>query len=73
VGYDATLEGGLFNRSSVYTIPGADINRLTLQNKFGLVLIFHSFYIEYYHTGLTEEFKTSLYHKTGGIQIGFGF
>ena len=73
VGYDATLEGGLFNRSSVYTISGRDINRLTLQNKFGLVLIFHSLYIEYFHTGLTQEFKTSLYHKTGGIQIGFGF
>jgi len=73
VGYDATLQGGLFNHSSVYTIPNGDLNRFTLQNKFGIVLIFHSLYLEYYRTGLTEEFKTSIYHRTGGLQIGFGF
>ncbi len=73
VGYDCTLQGGVLNHSSVYTIAGSEINRLTLQNKFGIVLIFQSLYLEYYRTGLTEEFKTSLYHRTGGIQIGFGF
>ncbi len=73
VGYDATLQGGFFNHSSVYTISNGDLNRLTLQNKFGLVLLLHSMYLEYYRTGLTEEFKTSIYHRTGGIQIGFGF
>jgi lipid A 3-O-deacylase len=73
IGYDATLQGGVFNHTSVYTIAGADINRFTLQNKFGIVLIFPSCYLEYYHTGLTEEFFTSIYHRTGGIQIGFGF
>lgn len=73
VGYDATLQGGVFNHSSVYTIDAADINRFTLQYKFGLVLIFRSLYLEYYRTGITEEFKTSIYHRTGGLQIGFGF
>jgi len=73
VGYDATLQGGVFNHSSVYTIDTGDINRLTLQDKFGLVLIFRSLYLEYYRTGMTEEFKTSIYHRTGGLQIGFGF
>ncbi len=73
VAYDATLQGGLFNHSSVYTIPNAEISRLTLQNKFGLVLLFRSLYLEYYRTGLTEEFYTSIYHRTGGLQIGFGF
>jgi lipid A 3-O-deacylase len=73
IGYDATLQGGVFDRSSVYTIPGSELNRLTIQNKFGIVLIFKSLYLEYYRTGLTEEFKTSLYHRTGGLQIGFGF
>lgn len=73
VAYDATLQGGVFNHSSVYTIAKSDINRFTLQNKFGFVLIFRSLYLEYYRTGLTEEFDTSLYHRTGGLQIGFGF
>jgi lipid A 3-O-deacylase len=73
VGYDATLQGGLLNQSSVYTIANADLERLTLQNKFGIVLIFHSLYLEYYRTGITEEFRTGIYHRTGGLQIGFGF
>jgi lipid A 3-O-deacylase len=73
VGYDATLQGGLLNHSSVYTIAASDLNRVTIQNKFGIVLIFHSLYLEYYRTGLTEEFKTSIYHRTGGLQVGFGF
>jgi lipid A 3-O-deacylase len=73
IGYDATLQGGIFNHSSVYSIAGSELNRLTVQNKFGFVLIFQSLYLEYYRTGITEEFKTSLYHRTGGIQIGFGF
>ncbi len=73
VGYDATLQGGVFNHSSVYTIDDENINRFTLQDKFGLVLVFRSLYLEYYRTGTTEEFKTSIYHRTGGLQIGFGF
>ena len=73
VGYDATLQGGIFNHSSSYTIANGNLSRFTLQNKFGIVLIFHSIYLEYYRTGLTEEFKTSIYHRTGGLQIGFGF
>jgi len=71
--YDATLQGGLLNRSSVYTIDASDVSRLTLQDKFGFVLLFRSLYLEYYRTGSTEEFKTSIYHRTGGLQIGFGF
>jgi lipid A 3-O-deacylase len=73
IAFDATLQGGAFNHSSVYTIGSSEINRLTLQNKFGFVIIFRSVYLEYYRTGLTQEFDTSHYHRTGGLQIGFGF
>ena len=73
VAYDATLQGGVFNHTSVYTIPASQVSRLTLQNKFGLVLIFRGLYLEYYRTGSTEEFTTSSDHRTGGLQIGFGF
>lgn len=73
VGYDATLQGGLFDHSSPYTIPASQIDRLTFQNKFGIVLILKKLYLEYFQTSLTKEFSTSVYHRTGGIQIGFGF
>ncbi len=73
IGYDATLQGGLFDRSSVYTIPNKDINRITFVNRWGIVLIFKRLYVEYYQSGPTQEFSTSVYHKSGGLQIGFGF
>jgi lipid A 3-O-deacylase len=73
VGYDATLQGGLFDRSSPYTIPVSQVNRLTFQNKLGLVLVLKKLYLEYYQTSLTKEFSSSVYHRTGGIQVGFGF
>jgi hypothetical protein len=73
IGYDATLQGGLFHRSSVYTIPERDINRITFVNRWGMVIILKSFYLEYYQSGPTKEFSTSAFHKSGGLQIGFGF
>jgi len=73
VGYDATLDGGVFNHSSPYIIPEEDINHFTIQYKAGLVLIFKRLYLEYYQTGISKEFTTSVYHKTGGLEVGFGF
>ena len=73
VGYDATLEGPLFNHTSPYTIPVTDIRRLTFQYKYGMVLSRKDFYIEYFQTELTPEFTSYVFHRTGGIQVGFGF
>jgi hypothetical protein len=73
VGYDATLQGGIFDHSSPYTISGSDMERLTFQNKYGIIVIFRRLYLEYYQTNLTKEFRTGAYHGTGGLQIGFGF
>jgi lipid A 3-O-deacylase len=65
--------GGLFNHSSPYTISAGNINRVTIQNRIGVVLILKNCYFEYYQTGLTAEFHSSIYHRTGGVQVGFGF
>jgi lipid A 3-O-deacylase len=73
VGYDATLQGGVFDHTSPYTISTADVERVVFQHRYGLVLVFKSLYLEYYQTANTIEFKTSVYHHTGGLQIGFGF
>ena len=73
VGYDATLQGGLFNHTSPYTIAGKDINRINLMNRWGFVLIFKSVYLEYFQSRNTPEFTPILAHRSGGLQIGFGF
>lgn len=71
IGYDASLQGGLFNKTSRYTIPDSDIERITLQNNFGIIMQWRSLYLEYSRVLLTREFSTSKSHKWGGFRIGF--
>jgi lipid A 3-O-deacylase len=71
VGYDATLQGGLFVRESPYTIADSNLNRLTLQQNYGIVLQFKRLYFEYSRAEITKEFRTGDYHKWGGFRIGF--
>lgn len=71
IGYDATLQGGIFNRKSVYTIANSDLERFTFQNNFGIVLQAGRFYFEYTETLLTREISTANSHDWGGIRIGY--
>jgi len=71
IGYDATLQGGIFNRKSPYTIANSDVQRLKIQQNYGIVLQFKRLYFEYARSELTKEFRTGDYHKWGGFRIGF--
>lgn len=71
VGYDATLQGGLINDKSPYTIPGSDIERFTAQHNFGIVLQTGRFYFEYTVTVQTREISTIDPHKWGGFRLGY--
>ena len=73
VGYDAALQGGIFNRSSPYTIPGKDVSRTTFQAKWGLVAQIWKIYFEYNRAYLTQEFRTGKSHKWGGLRMGYSF
>lgn len=70
IGYDATLQGGLFNNKSVYTINDSDIKRFTAQNNYGIVLQYQGIYLEYSRCLSTREFNSGIAHKWGGIRIG---
>lgn len=71
VGYDATLQGGIFNRESPYTIANSDIERVTFQTNFGIIMQYKAVYLEYSRSELSKEFKTGNFHKWGGFRIGF--
>lgn len=71
VGYDASLQGGLFNTSSPYTIPSSDIERIVLQSYFGLIIKYRGLYLEYSRAVITREFSTGHSHKWGGFRVGF--
>lgn len=71
VGYDATLQGGVFNRRSPYTISNLDISRLVFQGNAGLVIKINTIQLEYFQTFLSKEFVTGNYHVWGGVRIGW--
>jgi hypothetical protein len=69
VGYDATLQGGLFTNSA-YTLSSSDLSRLTFQNNFGVVFSVKKIYLEYFQSVLTKEFESGRFHSWGGLRIG---
>ena len=71
IGYDATLQGGLFDKTSPYTIAAGDINRFTFENRFGFVVNYQGIYLEYFQSVLSNEFSTGKMHVWGGVQIAF--
>ncbi|MBO0589874.1 lipid A deacylase LpxR family protein [Cellulophaga sp. E16_2] len=73
IGYDATLQGGLFNRKSPYTISSGNIERFTGQLNYGIVLKTKTLYFEYTRSVITKEFEEADAYKWGGIKIGATF
>ncbi len=73
VGYNATLQGGLFNRNSPYTISAAAVERVTAQFDFGLLLQTRVLYFEYTRSFITREFESGHASAWGGVNIGFTF
>jgi hypothetical protein len=71
IGYDATLQGGLFHRSSPYTVDSRNLERLNTQFNYGIVLKTKTLYLEYTRSIISKEFNTGETAKWGGIRIGF--
>ncbi len=69
-GYDATLQGGLFNRSSPYTIPARDMRRLVYGERYGLVYRGRRMSLEFFRARSSAEFAGGSSHATGGISVG---
>ena len=68
--YDATLQGGIFNHKSPYTISTKDITRITFEDEAGITFQYHLIYLEYFQHFITKEFNSGNYHRWGGIRIG---
>ncbi|MEO7309710.1 MAG: lipid A deacylase LpxR family protein [Chitinophagaceae bacterium] len=73
IGYDATLQGGVFNRRSPYTIPASQIERITFQANAGIVVTIGKLNVEYCQSYLTREFNTGNYHRWAGLKFGLLF
>jgi hypothetical protein len=72
VGYDATLEGGLFNRTSIYTLKGSDLYRLTYSGTLGITLSYAGIRLDVEQFLLSPEFHGGAWHKWVHIGVTFG-
>ncbi|MEO5572439.1 MAG: lipid A deacylase LpxR family protein [Bacteroidia bacterium] len=73
IGYDATLQGGMFNNTSPYKLSSKEITRFTFEDETGITLQLKNIYLEYFQHYITKEFETGLYHRWGGIRMGIAF
>jgi lipid A 3-O-deacylase len=73
IGYDASLQGGIFNHRSPYIISSRDINRIVFQNNAGMVVKINRLNLEYFQSYLSQEFRSKGSHHWGGIRIGYSF
>ncbi len=67
--YNATMQGGMFNKNSIYTIPSKDIKRVVGIAYVGIVLAYKRVSVEYTKAYLSPEFNNGLSHGWGHCNI----
>ncbi|TDE52714.1 lipid A-modifier LpxR family protein [Flavobacterium sp. GT3P67] len=73
VGYNATLEGLMFNDKSAYTIDHSDVKRVLFEFNAGFNMTICDFLsLKYAHFGRSREFEGGKsFHNWGAVTIGF--
>jgi lipid A 3-O-deacylase len=71
IGYDATLQGGLFNKSSDYTLSSSDISRLVYQGSAGITIVYSGVRLDIEQFILSPEFTDGMWHKW--VHLAFTF
>lgn len=73
VGYNGLLQGGIFNEENPYKLKSDEIERLVLRNNAGVVLTYGRYFLEYFYSFQSREFKSGDMHSWGGFKLGVGF
>ncbi len=73
VGYNATLQGGMFNDKSPYVIPATQVSRLVAETSAGVALYYGNFGVELENIYNSPEFKGAYDFRYGRISLLFGF
>ena len=69
VGYDATMQGGVFNRHSPYTLPDAQIMRTVARVDVGFAVDRGGWVFEFTRTFLSREFRAGRSHQWAELSV----
>jgi lipid A 3-O-deacylase len=69
IAYNATLQGGLIDRRSPYTIVANDMERIVFQNHAGIVAVYRQLRLECTQSVISSEFRSGKWHRWGGVEF----
>lgn len=72
-GYDATLQGGLFNRDNAYTLPADSISRFQFNGSAGVAVSWGAARLDIEQHLISPEFTGGLWHLWIGVGLTFSF
>jgi lipid A 3-O-deacylase len=73
VGYDATLQGGLFNKSSPYVLDASTVRHTVLRNTTGFALAHQGLSLAVSSTWVSPEFAGARTHRWGQLELTAAF
>ena len=73
VGYNATLQGGVFNDKSPYLIDNQEITRLVGETDFAFTVSYKKFQMNAVFTWISKEFETASQHKWITLKFRWAF
>ncbi len=68
--YDATLQGGIFNKKSIYTLEPEEISRFVVNGTVGIGIGLGKVSLEAQQVYVSPEFKSGRQHLWGRIKLG---
>jgi lipid A 3-O-deacylase len=73
VGYNATLQGGVFSKNNAYTLSDGEISRLVGITYAGIMIAYKRISLEYSKAYISSEFSKGVCHGWGRIGINMCF
>ena len=73
IGYDATLQGGIFNRNNPYTLAAADIRRTVLRRGAGMTIAYRAVQLAGTATWVSPEFAGGRSHAWSQFRLTVRF
>ncbi len=71
IGYDASLQGGVFNRNNIYTLRSKDIERLVAAMHLGIFARYRKLGIQVSQNYLSREIREGRHHFWGQIGLDY--